>query len=177
MHACMHAGWRRCMRCLNVQISFCKRATDDRLLLQTMTFKDKDKASDGSWPPCSIVQGNASRHANDRVTLQAAGQLNQYVRIRELWLCQETYLKWVTSHVQEQLNEKHQEQIVGNDSCHPWSRHGTGGVAVECNVAVEFSASGRYAKGMRSVTEWKHQQQMEGNESCHSCERVMEQAA
>jgi len=45
-----HSGWQRCIGCLESQVSFCKRATNHRALLQKMTFKDK--ASYGSSPPC-----------------------------------------------------------------------------------------------------------------------------
>ena len=45
--------WRRPIGCLNLQVLFCKRATNHRALLQKMTYKDK--ASYGSLPPCSIM--------------------------------------------------------------------------------------------------------------------------
>ena len=47
-----HTGWRRCIGCLKLQVSFRKRATNYGALLQKMTHKDK--ASYGSVPPCSI---------------------------------------------------------------------------------------------------------------------------
>jgi len=40
---------RKVVRCLKLQVSFRKRATNHRALLQKMTYKDK--ASYGSWAP------------------------------------------------------------------------------------------------------------------------------
>ena len=48
-------GWRRCIGCLKLQISFRKRATNFRALLQKTT--SKDKASYGSTPPCTVFAG------------------------------------------------------------------------------------------------------------------------
>jgi len=45
--------WRRCIRCLELQVMFRKRATHYRALLRKMTYKDK--ASYGSWPPCTYL--------------------------------------------------------------------------------------------------------------------------
>jgi len=44
-------GWPRCIECLKLHISFRKRATNYRALVQKMTYKDK--AACGSWPPCN----------------------------------------------------------------------------------------------------------------------------
>ena len=44
-------GWRRCIGCLILQVSFRKRATNYKALLWEMT--SQDKASYGSLPPCS----------------------------------------------------------------------------------------------------------------------------
>ena len=43
-------GWRRCIRCLQLHVSFHKRATNFRAFLRKMTHKDK--ASYASAPPC-----------------------------------------------------------------------------------------------------------------------------
>jgi len=43
-------GWRRCIGCLNLQVSFRERATNYRALLRKITCKDK--ASYASSPPC-----------------------------------------------------------------------------------------------------------------------------
>jgi len=43
-------GRQRCIGCLKLQISFRKKATNYRALLQKMTYKDQ--ASCGSLPPC-----------------------------------------------------------------------------------------------------------------------------
>jgi len=51
-------GWRRCIGCLNLHISFRKRATNNRALLPKMT--SKDKASNDSTPTC-IYKTNAIR--------------------------------------------------------------------------------------------------------------------
>ena len=48
-------GWRRPIGCLKLQVNFRKRATNYRALLRKMTYKDK--ASYGSSPPCSPLQG------------------------------------------------------------------------------------------------------------------------
>jgi len=45
-----HTGWRRCIGCVQLQVSFHKRATNYRSLLQKMTYEDK--ASYASSPPC-----------------------------------------------------------------------------------------------------------------------------
>jgi len=47
-------GRRRCIGCLKLHITFCKRATNYRNLLRKMT--SKDKASYGSPPPCNGQQ-------------------------------------------------------------------------------------------------------------------------
>jgi len=44
------SGWRRPIGCLKLQVLFRKRAMNDRALLREMTYKDK--ASNGSSPPC-----------------------------------------------------------------------------------------------------------------------------
>ena len=44
-------GWQRCKRCLKLQVSFRKRATNNRALLWKTTCKDK--APYESSPPCS----------------------------------------------------------------------------------------------------------------------------
>ena len=44
-------GWPRCVGCLNLQVSFRKRATNCRSLFRKMTYKDK--AFYGSSPPCN----------------------------------------------------------------------------------------------------------------------------
>ena len=48
MHMC--TGCRRLIGCLELQIIFCKRATNYRVLLRKMTYKDKP--SYASLPPC-----------------------------------------------------------------------------------------------------------------------------
>ena len=45
--------WRKCIECLNLQVSFRKRATNYRALLQKTT--QEDKASYGRLPPCTYV--------------------------------------------------------------------------------------------------------------------------
>ena len=45
-------GWRRCIGCLKLQISFRQKATNFWALLQNMTFEDK--AFSGSTPPCTV---------------------------------------------------------------------------------------------------------------------------
>jgi len=37
----MYTGWRRCIECLKLLVSFHKRATNYRALLRKMTYKDK----------------------------------------------------------------------------------------------------------------------------------------
>ena len=51
-------GWRRCIVCLNLHISFRKRATNNRAFLRKVT--SKDKASNESTPTC-IYKTNAIR--------------------------------------------------------------------------------------------------------------------
>jgi len=55
-------GWRRLIGCLKVQVTFRKRATNDRALLREMTHKDK--ASYDSTPPCIYI--NICTHHTDR---------------------------------------------------------------------------------------------------------------
>jgi len=43
-------GWRRCIGCLELQVSFCKKTTNYRALLWEMTYKDE--ASYGCSPSC-----------------------------------------------------------------------------------------------------------------------------
>jgi len=38
----MHTGWQRCIRCLRLQVSFCKRTISYRTLLQKMTCRTRD---------------------------------------------------------------------------------------------------------------------------------------
>ena len=45
--------WRKCIGCLKLQISFCKRVTNLRALVQNMTCNDK--TSYVSTPPCIIM--------------------------------------------------------------------------------------------------------------------------
>ena len=47
----IRTGWRRCIECLKLQVIFHRWVTNDRALLQKMTYKDE--ASYGSSPPCS----------------------------------------------------------------------------------------------------------------------------
>jgi len=50
-HMCIHGiGWRRCIGCLKLQVSFRKKATNYRALLWKLNYKDG--ASDASPPPC-----------------------------------------------------------------------------------------------------------------------------
>jgi len=51
-HISPTTGWRRLIGCLNLQVIFCKRATNYRVLLREMTYKDK--ASYDSRPPCRV---------------------------------------------------------------------------------------------------------------------------
>ena len=51
MHLTYHTRWQRCIKCLKLQGSFRKRATNYRALLRKMT--SKQKASDASSPPCT----------------------------------------------------------------------------------------------------------------------------
>jgi len=50
-HSVSDRGWRRCIRCLKLQVYFYKRTTNNRALLRKMTCKDK--ASYASSTPCS----------------------------------------------------------------------------------------------------------------------------
>jgi len=52
-HQYCTAGWRRCIGCLKLQVSFRKKATNYRTLLWKIT--SKDKASYGSSPPCTLL--------------------------------------------------------------------------------------------------------------------------
>jgi len=55
-------GWRRPIECFKLQVIFCKRATDYRDLLQKMTCKDK--ALNGSSPPCSSRVSHVTLNRN-----------------------------------------------------------------------------------------------------------------
>jgi len=46
----LHTGWKRCIECLKLRVSFRKSATIYRVLLQKMTYKTSYEAS----PPCTI---------------------------------------------------------------------------------------------------------------------------
>jgi len=49
----IHTRWRRCIGCLELQVSFHKRATNYRALLQKIN--NTDKAFYGSSPPCRFI--------------------------------------------------------------------------------------------------------------------------
>jgi len=53
MWSLVNTGWRRFIGCLNLQVIFCKRATNNRALLRKMTHEDK--ASYDSTPPCMYI--------------------------------------------------------------------------------------------------------------------------
>jgi len=57
-------GWRRLIRCLELQVIFRKRATNFRALLRKMTYKDK--ASYDSTPPCMRPSLNQKKHIWDQ---------------------------------------------------------------------------------------------------------------
>jgi len=50
LHGAIHTRWRRLVGCLQLQVIFCKRATNYRAFLRRMTYKDK--TSYDSMPPC-----------------------------------------------------------------------------------------------------------------------------
>jgi len=52
-----NAVWRRLIRCLKLQVIFCKRADNYRALLRKMTCEDK--ASYDSTPPCMRVSDDS----------------------------------------------------------------------------------------------------------------------
>jgi len=54
--AALSTGWRRLGGCLNLQVIFCKRATNYRALLWKMTYEDK--ASYDSTPPCTRLSAS-----------------------------------------------------------------------------------------------------------------------
>jgi len=68
-------GWRRSRECLKLQVTFRKRDTNYRALLQKMTYTDK--ASYGSSPPCSVGVRRVS---------QENSQENYFVFSRESFL-------------------------------------------------------------------------------------------
>jgi len=51
-------GWRRCIGCLKLQVSFHKKASYEKARLWKMTYTDKDKVSFSSLPPCTIIRGS-----------------------------------------------------------------------------------------------------------------------
>ena len=73
-----HMGWRRPIGCLKLQAIFRKRATNYRVLLQKMTYKDK--ASYESSPPC-ITMSNLRME-----WLRLVGSLKQQVSFAEYGL-------------------------------------------------------------------------------------------
>ena len=58
-----NTGWQRPTCGLKSQVSLRKRATNYRNFLREMTCKDK--ASYGSWPPCTIELTMCLPHTND----------------------------------------------------------------------------------------------------------------
>ena len=65
--------WRRCIGCLTLQVSFCKRATNHRSLCRKMSHQDE--ASYESWPPCTAstlcnTLQHTATHCNTPNTLQ-----------------------------------------------------------------------------------------------------------
>jgi len=53
VHDGLDTGWRRHIKCLKLQVIFCKRAINHRAVLRKMTCDDK--ASHGSSPPCTNI--------------------------------------------------------------------------------------------------------------------------
>jgi len=75
-----HTGWRRCIGCLKLHVSFRKRATNYRALWRKMTYQDK--ASYASSPPCTNMS---------KVTAFVSKVTYVWVK-RDLYMCQ----KWPT---------------------------------------------------------------------------------
>jgi len=55
--AARYIGWRRCLGCLTLQVSFCKRATNYRALLQNMAYKDKASYASSNFLPAARNTG------------------------------------------------------------------------------------------------------------------------
>jgi len=67
-------GWQKPIGCLKLQVSFHKKATDYRALLQKMTYKDK--ASYRSSPPCKktcMLDQHANMHTHTYVCVNERG--------------------------------------------------------------------------------------------------------
>ena len=60
-HSVYRREWRKCIECLKLQVSFCKRETNYGALLRKMTFKDK--ASYGPSPPCMTNKLTTDYHS------------------------------------------------------------------------------------------------------------------
>ena len=70
----LSTGWPRLIAWLKLQVIFCKRATNYRGLLRTMTYKDK--ASYGSLPPCIAVCLYVSVYASRPLSLSLSPSLS-----------------------------------------------------------------------------------------------------
>ena len=80
----MNTGWRRCIGCLNLQVSFRKRATKYRALSRKMT--SKDKASYASSPPCMAGKLSSCDPQTSLEWLWLVGSLKTYVSFAEFSL-------------------------------------------------------------------------------------------
>jgi len=69
-------GWRRCIGCLELQISFRKRATNFRALLRKIT--SKDKASYDSTPPCTALL-HVECHSIKSCNLKFVSPMSQFL--------------------------------------------------------------------------------------------------
>jgi len=81
-------GWRRCIGCLKLQVSFCKRATNRRALLQKETYTDK--ASYGSLPPCIYLVAKHVCWCQINLSFCVPGI---YIFVKSPCCCQ-TYTEW-----------------------------------------------------------------------------------
>jgi len=83
--ASSHTGWRRCIGCLKLQVSFRKRVADYRALLRKMTYKDK--ASYASSPSCSHTH---TTHTHTHVCMyvfEFCGKIHTFICVCVCGVC------------------------------------------------------------------------------------------
>jgi len=70
----IYTEWRGCIGCIDLQVSFRKRASNNKGVLRKVTYKDK--ASYASLPPCTVL---ALLNVSIHVCSILAGQPNVHI--------------------------------------------------------------------------------------------------
>jgi len=93
LNSVSHTGWRRCIGCLKLQVSFRKRATNYGALLRKTAYKDK--TSYGSMPPCSVFSSEVA-FENFYHTLSAKFQNQKFSKDSSMVILHDTWSSELT---------------------------------------------------------------------------------